>query len=347
MAHAINNDTDFLAVVNAERSEPWHRLGQRATQAFTAEEALRQTNMDWEVELLPMFGLKGEGDEQQIIHAQDKYMVVYPDPHNNDELTPLGYVGNKYNPVFNRTAFSFMDGIVGDIGGAHYDTAGFLRPPRVNGTVMAQVFMTIDLEDAGHVVLDPTGAADELNTKLFCMTSHDGSMALTVGESTVRVVCMNTQQMALRSAKRIWRMKHTQNIEARMDEARTSMALTLKYISEMHAAAEKMIQSPYTDGQFTKLINELWKPPSDPTQDRRKAQNVELAHDKLQFCWKVSPTIENIKGTKWGAYQAVTEYLDWFSPVKAKTNQLERRATNSLIGPSAAKKQRALQLLSA
>lgn len=346
MGHAINNDTDFLAVVNDQRGEPWHRLGQRAKATFTAQDALIATNMDWDVELLPMFGIKGEGDEQEIIHAGNKYMVVYPDPHNGGETTVLGYVGDRYNPVQNREAFAFMDGIVGNIGGAHYDTAGFLRPPRKDGSVMAQVFLTIDLADAGHVVLDPDGAADELNTKMFCFTSHDGSMALTVGESTTRVVCMNTQQMALRSAQRIWKMKHTKNIEGRMDEARQSMSLVLKYVQEMHAEAEKLVHAKFTDSEFNKLIGQVWKMPTDVTKDRRKAQNTEAAHDALRFCWKVSPTIENIQGTKWGAYQAITEYLDWYAPVKAKQQIDVRRATNALIGPSAAKKQRALQLLS-
>lgn len=345
MPHYINQDEDFLAVVNADRGEPWHRLGKRAEQAFTAQEALRLTNMDWDVELLPMVALKGEGDAQQVVHASNKWMVAYPDPHNGNALTALGYVGNRYNPVQNREAFAFMDGIVGSIGGAHYDTAGFLRPPRADGTVMAQVFLTIDLADAGTVVLDPKGAADELQTKLFCMTSHDGSLALTMGESTTRIVCWNTQQMALRGARRMWRMKHTKNIEGRMDEARESMALVLTYVDEMHAAAEKLVRQEFSDKEFNKLINMVWKMPTDLDSERRKAQNVEKVHDDLRFCWKLSPTIENIAGTKWGAYQAVTEYLDWYAPIKERRNADARRATNALVGPSAAKKQRTLQLL--
>lgn len=44
-----------------------------------------------------------------------------------------------------------------------------------------------------------------------------------------------------------------------------------------------------------------------------------------------SPTNDGIHGTRWGAYQAVTEYLDHYIPVKAKDHD-SARATRVVTG---------------
>ena len=57
-------------------------------------------------------------------------------------------------------------------------------------------------------------------------------------------------------------------------------------------------------------------------------------------------TNANIRGTRWAAYQAVTEYLDHTAPIAAKTDQADARAERALTSTTIeATKIRAFDLL--
>lgn len=63
----------------------------------------------------------------------------------------------------------------------------------------------------------------------------------------------------------------------------------------------------------------------------------------------VSATNENIRGTRWAGYQAITEYLDHAAPVagKTSTDKAINRVLRSIDGNAVALKERAFALLSA
>lgn len=344
MSHAINKGKDFVAVVNGERSEPWHRLGQRVDKAMTAKQAMKLANLDFEVVLQPVFAINPM-DEDDALLLPHRYAVVKSGKGHEPEV--LGVVGKQYTPVQNSESFDFMDAIVDNMGGAHYDTAGFLRPLKADGTAAAQVFLTIDLGDAGNVFLDPKGANDQLETKLACCTSHDGSLAFTVLLTSVRIVCANTQAIALAGAKNKWVMKHTKFIEGRMKEARDSIGLALKYTEQVGTVGQRLITQQYADREFVKMIQKVFPMAEDPTP--RQVTEVNEKWDRLIWLNKSGPNNENIRGTKWCAYQSVTEYLDWYRPVRNAGNNPDlRRATDSAgFGWTQTVKSKTLNLLTA
>ena len=47
-------------------------------------------------------------------------------------------------------------------------------------------------------------AGDEITPYMVFMNSHDGSSGVKVAMTPIRVVCQNTLNLALDSAKRIW-----------------------------------------------------------------------------------------------------------------------------------------------
>ena len=62
----------------------------------------------------------------------------------------------------------------------------------------------------------------------------------------------------------------------------------------------------------------------------------------------ISPTAEAIRGTAWGAYQAITEYTDHFAPIGEKRNPGAARAERAITSANvAAVKTRAFDLLAA
>jgi len=80
-----------------------------------------------------------------------------------------------------------------------------------------------------EMVLDPQGANDKTKLYLIVWTSHDGSVAVQAAITPVRVVCQNTLNLAMKSAKQSFKIRHTQTAEGKIQIARETLGLTLGY----------------------------------------------------------------------------------------------------------------------
>jgi len=113
--------------------EPWHRLGQKLEAPATAAEAITAAGLDYEITLTDVATVDG------MMVPKTKAVVRY------DNQTVLGVVSDKYCPVQNRQAFSFLDAVVAD-GGLRYHTAGALGRGE-------KVFLLAKLP--GHIRVNP------------------------------------------------------------------------------------------------------------------------------------------------------------------------------------------------
>ena len=102
---------------------------------------------------------------------------------------PLGIVSDRYKVVQNEDAFQFTDDLLGE--GVTYETAGALQGGR-------KVWLLARMPQR-YVI-----AGDEITPYMVFMNSHDGSSGVKVAMTPIRVVCQNTLNLALDSAKRIW-----------------------------------------------------------------------------------------------------------------------------------------------
>ncbi len=110
--------------------------------------------------------------------------VIRTDTNDN-----LGVVGNSDVPVQNRRAFGFLDAIAAE-GGIRYHTAGALRRGE-------RIWLLGKLPGQIRV----KGFDDMTEKYLLLSNSHDGSSALRVFFTSIRVCCANTLAMADRSGK--------------------------------------------------------------------------------------------------------------------------------------------------
>jgi phage/plasmid-like protein (TIGR03299 family) len=152
-----------------------------------------------------------------------------------------------------------------------------------------------------------------VNNYLLVHTSHDGSLAIQASVTPVRVVCQNTLNAAVGSkgnrAKQSFRIRHTQTVQGKVAAAREALGLTHKYLDEFDKMASEMISKEINDKQFFEIITAVYpKPEKDAKGSMTKWENkIDTLNDIY-----VGPTCENIRGTAWGAYNALTERLDWY-----------------------------------
>jgi phage/plasmid-like protein (TIGR03299 family) len=253
----------------------------------------------------------------------------------------LGVVGRGYTPIQNEEHAALLDALV-DESGAHFETAGSLRGGR-------QVFLTMKLPTTMQI-----GGVDPVDLYLVACNSHDGTSAFRLLVSPIRVVCANTQAIAIRRAQSSFSIRHTSGASGQIEQARQALGLTFKYAETFQAQADAMIAQAMTDRQFRELIDAVWhvddKADTSAKAGPSKRSQTIAANRRavLVDLWRSSPTAEAIRGTAWGAYQAITEYTDHFAPIGEKRNPGAARAERAITSANvAAVKTRAFDLLAA
>ena len=152
------------------REKPWHGLGTMVQEAPTSAEALKLAGLDWTVEARDMW-----------LNGGYEPIPGYKANVRSSDNKILGVVSNKYRIVQNAEAFAFTDALIG--GDVHYETAGSLLDGK-------KIWLLAKLPDSEI-------CGDKTETYMCFSNTHDGSGAVRVCMTPVRVVCNNTLNLAL------------------------------------------------------------------------------------------------------------------------------------------------------
>ncbi|WP_342647348.1 DUF932 domain-containing protein [Mucilaginibacter sp. CSA2-8R] len=334
MAHQLNFDQktgkhSFMSV----KEKAWHGLGQVIDRYPTSSEAIQHAGLDYIVEKRPLFTYDtakhlGEGSDDIIIPeitVPNFFATVRADTEQ-----VLGVVGNDYEVVQNRDAFSFFDAIVGGGDGILYETAGVLGSGE-------RVFITAKLPDYIRV-----GKKDWIEQYLFLTTSHDGLGSITAAFTPIRVVCNNTLNAAMRNHSGAIKIRHTASAAERLKQAHTLMGISRDLSHEMEGLFNQWAKVRITDGEIKKLIQIAMAPNKEVLENLANGKFDLLSTHYTNIVDSVyeyalgSPTqqIGTTAGTVFGAYNAVTGYFQ-----NARTFKSEEAKFRSIMDGTA--KQRA------
>lgn len=289
MAHAVEN-------MFSVRETPWHGLGKVITDNPTIDEGIKLAGLDWEVQTESIW----TGDDKKL----DSFGKCV---RRMDNGKILGVVGPTFTPVQNYQSFDWFAPFI-DSGECKLTTAGSLH----NGKI---VWIMAEIQRG---VMD-IGNGDTVRKFLLLSNSHDGSRAVRVGFTPVRVVCANTLGMAHRDENsKLLRIKHTRGVIDTLAKVRE----TVDTVDAAFNATAK---------QFRILagckINK---------HDLRNYVTVLMASDvnnpTSQEQTKIDECISRAltgKGnspdmlTAWSAYNGITEYLSYATAHRSKDNRLD------------------------
>jgi phage/plasmid-like protein (TIGR03299 family) len=300
---------------------PWHRLGTKLDQPATAREAITAAGLDYEVELTSVSTFDG------LALPKTKAVVRY------DTQTVIGVVSDRYVPVQNSQAFGFLDSIVAD-GGLRYHTAGALGKGE-------KIWMLAKLP--GHIQVK--NSADIVDKFLLLSNAHDGSAALRVYFTPIRVVCQNTLALAeSRSQGQGVSIMHKGNLEAKIREAQQVLGFPNRFYDDASERINRLANHYPNPGQLSTYFQELYPDPEDG-KDNTRAINVRQELHRL-FEEGIGHEEPSIKHTSWLAFNSVTEFVDHVRPTRG-TNEVDRdsrRLDSIWFGTGARLKQKAWNL---
>ena len=283
------------------REKPWHGLGTEVAEAPSSAEALKLAGLDWSVRQEKIYAANGNEIPGYKANVRDK----------DDSV--LGVVGDRYRIVQNTDAFQFTDTLIS--GEVKYETAGSLREGR-------QIWLLAKMPEQQL-------AGDAVEPYLCFTNAHDGSGGVKVCMTPVRVVCNNTLNLALHSAKRIWSMRHTEAIHERLNEARDCLFLAGKYMDALSEYAEEAAKTRITDEEIREYLNDLFPVTAETTE--REQANIEKCKTEYMICY-FAPDIERFRGTAWGAINAAADLVGHNLPHRNTRNYAQNNWSRIMAG---------------
>lgn len=292
---------------------PWHGLGTQIDSETGFWEAFDNAGLNWEVDTKPLF--TGEGER-----------VSHRAAYRTSDGRILGIVGKRWTPLQNRDAFEIFEPLV-DAGEMTIHTAGSLR----NGE---RIWALCQLnQDNSEIV-----AGDEIAKFVLLSNGHDGKLAVHFGFTPIRVVCANTESLARGSkASKLIRVRHSRFVKQNVQQLRDVMNFANQ---EFEATAEqyrylasKGINSDDLD-KFIKIVMGLDGKLEADISTRSKNIGIQITQ---LFENGKGADIQGVSGTYWGAYNAITEYLNY-----SKGRTANNRMDSIWFGQNAAMSQKAL-----
>ncbi len=310
MAHNI-----FRNRIAYTGEEPWHGIGTELNKPATAEEAIEAAQLDYEIDLQPIFLKNGQPIKNRMATVRKEGEV------------PFGIVSPKYKIIQNVEAFSFFDNVV-KTGEAIYHVAGALGEGEI-------IWILAKLPKDIILFKD-----DIIKEYLLLTNSHDGKKSLQMYFTPVRVVCQNTLNASLKDSRNGISIRHMGDINFKVNEARKALGLALEFYGDLKEQIQVLgkysMNNEKVNAYYDTLlgIDKAEKPTT-------RSLNVK---NELLFLFENGKGNKNplIRHSAWCAYNAVTEYCDHFKTVKSLDRNPSNRLRDIWLGSGSILKSRAL-----
>jgi phage/plasmid-like protein (TIGR03299 family) len=308
---------------------PWAENMVEISAGATSQELLEAAGLDWTVEkttLLrrpPYIPVTSQEDgyepitvmapnlDGQLFEAEDVFDIQRP-----LDGKIFGQVGGDYVPVQNIEAFTFADHLVFDEGG-EWIAAGEQYGGKIVFGVMKLNGHTIMIDDR-----------DPVDLYLTIRTSHNGTTGLQAYVTPVRMTCENMTSFMIAEAKHKWSMRHVGDVAGKIQQARDTLRLSLKYQDELERELNELLQVPVSDEKAEWVLGRVIK-----GSEKRKERVI----TGILSCYLDDET-NGFAGTGYGLLNGLTDYFDHEAKRQSSIVRLQEqydgegaRARNSLV----------------
>ena len=224
-------------------------------------------------------------------------------------------VTDRYKVIQNTEAFAFTDSLLGE--GVRYETAGSLLGGK-------RVWLL------AHMPHEYIISGERISPYLLFSNTHDGSGAIKIALTPIRVVCNNTLNLALSTAKRSWSMMHTGDIRGKIAEARDTLFMAENYMDELGKEFEALRMKKLTDKKVMEYIEVLL--PEEEGSTPQQARNMKRLREDMKIRYFDAPDLQDIGKNAYRFVNAVSDFATHAQPLRKTANYKENLFSRTADG---------------
>lgn len=346
MADLIHRDAITGKDCYASTRVDWHNKGYHSVKgAMNVHEVAEATNMLFTFDkyqtinvpkMLAYLSTKETFTREEFLNALH-YVNSYG-VYRSDSLEHMAEVGKNFNPCQFETAFSFVDSLVNNIGGSHYETAGILGKGE-------KFFLTVKLPWS---IAPNRSPEDKTDCYLLFTSANDGTGCVTCKLTTTRVVCNNTLQMALGS-KGLGgiNIKHSSQLDVKLTEAKSLITSVKATVESVQAKLSVLAERKITEASRQQIFSKIFEVKNDAcsTKTKNNIEAIEAIYESND-----SNAFPEIKGSAYNLLNAFTNFTDHNRSVKNTNPELGLsteaiRYQSGIFGSGSLLKDKALEII--
>lgn len=208
-----------------------------------------------------------------------------------------------------------MDQVLGE--GVTYETAGALKGGR-------RVWVL------AHIPGEYRFVEDKADPYILFSTTHNGSGAIKVCLTPIRVVCMNTLNLAIKTATRSWSIVHKGLMDQKIANAKNTLIASKEYMGALCDEMVNLNEIKLTDTQVYDYVKKLIPMPLDPSEVTRR--NVSSKRTELMDRYELAPDLAHVDRSAYRFVNAVSDFATHSTPLRARSNYRGTRLLSILDG---------------
>jgi phage/plasmid-like protein (TIGR03299 family) len=336
MSHEIGS----LDIVGLKDQQAWHGLGVVIGDSLSAEAAASRFGLTYQI---GQWKLTAHGPNGESLDVSTHVANVRPSDNGAfDARHLLGVVGADYRVCQNLELAQFTDALA-QTGQVTIESCGSIR----NGK---RVWF-LAKGDAFTV-----GGSDTVFPYVLVSNGHDGTQAIRVTPTTVRVVCSNTLHMVIpngedqfaRPETAAITIRHSGVLSDKLEQAKRALAYygaTLRRNQDLFAAMQaKRIDQAQAMALFADSYASFWEvatPEELNNADAKirrtaelRAERMRKASDAFLTRWTDEQSKTGIGSTVWSAFNAMTGFVQHDKSARGEndTARVESRRDSNLFG---------------
>lgn len=270
-----------------DRTTTWHAIGKDVSECKNMEQVLRASGLDYEVYKEPVCVIDDKDRPEAI---PNRYATVRDSDHHIYDV-----VSDKFEIIQNRQAFDFVS-YMGDE----------LQFEKAGETENGMVYIIGKLPEVNIL-------GDAFTPHVLFRNGFNGKVKITAAICPLRIVCQNQFNFAFKNTENTVTIRHVQNAESKLAEAREVLRMSAKYMEEINAMAQQYVGIKLTPEQLEKVMEDLF--PTDKTGEMNayKRNRLEVARERFTKAYNADDN-GNFRGTAWGIINAYTDFITHREP---------------------------------
>lgn len=282
------------------RTTTWNEIGV-SVNSTNVNDVLENANLNYEVKTQDVFtNINGNN-----IIVPGKQAIV------RDDGYIYNVVSDKYTPIQNKDAFDYINYIDDEI---NFVKAG--------ETASGLIYIIGELEKANIL-------GDEYTFYTIFQNGHNAKYKLAMSICPLRMVCQNQFNIAFKESNFTFNIRHTKNIQTKMDIASNALKNANGYITKFIEHAEDYANKQITQNQFNKFVDNLF--PIDETDKVTKVIERVMAEKQKFIKAYDEDDNQNFKGTLWGVINAMADYITHKTSYRKIENFEEKRFEQTIF----------------
>lgn len=286
---------------------PWHGLGNKVEETITLEEFQKEAGLDWTVSKRPVMFQAPDHQRTELGGVplstfKDKFVLA-----RDTDNKPFAVVSGRYKPVQPKEIFKFFEDLL-TMHNMKMHTAGSL----MDGGRIWCLAQTGDV----HKVL----GVDRVDSYLLLSTSYDLTMSTLAQFTSVRVVCNNTLQQALRDSTGRVTVPHIADFNA--ESIKDQLGIGREQWTAFTGALDVLAKVKVDAATAAKVIDKVFDIPEDPEKRMADSDRIHAANVVDLFTKQTYIGADLSGDSAWGLLNSVTEYVDWHKRARNQGNRL-------------------------